>query len=65
MSFVITIGRYGGFYIGWGYVKRICLGWIAFDFYPKEIESIIMGVATNAKCQECGNVLIKNERVRI
>lgn len=38
MTFAITIGRFGGFYVYVGYVKRICVGWIAFDIYPKELE---------------------------
>ncbi|MCR6096887.1 hypothetical protein HXA31_20590 [Salipaludibacillus agaradhaerens] len=41
MTIAITIGKYGGFYISNGYVKRICLGWIAFDIYPRELEKII------------------------
>lgn len=38
MSFNITIGRYGGFYIHKGNTFRICLGWIAFTFMKMELE---------------------------
>jgi len=41
MTFTITIGKYGGFYVSFGYVKRICLGWIAFDLYPFELEEFL------------------------
>lgn len=41
MTIALTIGKYGGFYINFGYVKRICLGWVAFDIYPKELDDII------------------------
>lgn len=41
MTFTITIGKYAGFYINRGYVKRICLGWIAFDFHPYDLDQIL------------------------
>lgn len=31
MTFAITVGKYGGFYVNYGYVKRICIGWIAIE----------------------------------
>lgn len=44
MSLVINIGKYGGFYIHWGYTKRICLGWIALTVYPFDIDKKLKGV---------------------
>gem|GEM_PF-5994732 len=36
MSFLISIGRWGGIYWSSGYTKRLCLGWIAFTFIPMD-----------------------------
>lgn len=41
MTFAITIGKYAGFWVNFGYMKRICLGWIAIDFYPFEIDEVM------------------------
>lgn len=44
MTFAITIGKYGGFYVNFGKVSgmyRICLGWIAIDFYRFEIDEVM------------------------
>lgn len=35
MTFMINIGRYGGFYAKAG---RICLGWIAFSLMPYDLD---------------------------
>jgi len=32
--FVISIGKYGGFYWHKGASLRLCLGWVAFTFLP-------------------------------
>lgn len=40
MTITISIGKYGGFYIHNGFTKRICLGWIAFTYIPKDIDDI-------------------------
>jgi hypothetical protein len=37
-SFVISWGRYGGFYWSHDYCTRLCLGWIAFTFYPFDFD---------------------------
>jgi len=34
----ISWGSYGGFYTTSGYTKRICLGWVAFTYYPDDID---------------------------
>ena len=38
MTISITFGRYGGFYIYWGYTKRICLGWMAITLFPFDLD---------------------------
>lgn len=45
-TIAVAWGRYGGF--GWysGYTKRICLGWIAFYYFPEEIEDILNDLTT-------------------
>lgn len=35
MTFMISIGQYGGFYWIGG---RICLGWVAFTYLPFDID---------------------------
>jgi hypothetical protein len=39
LSFTLVIGKYGGFHIFCKHYFRICLGWIAFNIYPIDIES--------------------------
>ncbi len=39
-SFCISWGRYGGFYIYNNYTIRICLGWLAFTYFPDDIDEI-------------------------
>jgi len=41
ISIMVTIGKYGGFYIHNGYTKRICLGWIALTYMPCDLMGII------------------------
>jgi len=41
MSLIISIGKYGGFYFFNGYTKRVCLGWIAVTYIPKDIDKIL------------------------
>ena len=41
ITFVITVGKYAGFYVNFGHVKRICLGWIAFDVHPYDLDFIL------------------------
>ncbi len=35
MTFMISIGRYGGFYMHSG---RLCLGWVAFTYLAFDID---------------------------
>lgn len=34
MSFVVSLGSYGGFYWYSGFSKRLVLGWVYFTFFP-------------------------------
>lgn len=38
MTFSISIGRWGGFYWHRDYTARLCLGWVAFTFFPFDID---------------------------
>lgn len=37
-SIIFSVGSWGGFYLHWGFSKRICLGWVAFTFVPRDID---------------------------
>lgn len=39
-SLIFSVGKYGGFYIHWGYMKRICIGWFAFTIVPCDIDDL-------------------------
>jgi hypothetical protein len=30
----LSVGAWGGFYVHFGYLKRICFGWVALTFVP-------------------------------
>lgn len=38
MSISLSIGRWGGFYLHRGYTVRLCLGWVAFTWYPFDLD---------------------------
>ena len=40
MSVVFSVGKWGGFYVFFGYTKRVCLGWFAITFFPRDIDEI-------------------------
>ncbi len=40
-SLVFSWGKYGGFYFFRGYTKRLCLGWIAFTYIPKDLNEVL------------------------
>lgn len=44
-SFVVSVGRYGGFYWRRAYCIRLCLGWIAFTFLPFDFDDLAAAVA--------------------
>lgn len=41
MSFVVSIGKWGGFYFLRGYTTRLCLGWLALTFIPRDFDPLI------------------------
>jgi hypothetical protein len=58
MTFIISIGKYGGFYI---HSHRVCLGWIAFTFYKFDIDISLKRLIDHWKfevkqCKECNDV---------
>ncbi len=38
MSFIVSFGKYGGFYFRRDYATRLCLGWLALTFLPCDID---------------------------
>lgn len=42
MTFAISFGKYGGFYYSGGSVsKRLCLGWVAFTYFNRDLDDIL------------------------
>jgi len=55
MTFMINIGKYGGFYILNKTSFRVCLGWIAFTFIPFDIDDFIKSLTDKiAKIEKAG-----------
>lgn len=42
MTFILSIGRWGGVYVSWGWSKRICLGWVALTVIPSDIDKLLV-----------------------
>lgn len=42
MSFVISFGRWGGFYFMRGFQTRVCLGWVALTYIPMDYDEVII-----------------------
>ena len=40
-TIALSWGQYGGFYFHSGYTKRLCLGYLAITYFPKEIDDIV------------------------
>lgn len=38
-TITISVGEYGGFYVVNQYCFRVCLGWIAFTYWPFDIDN--------------------------
>lgn len=41
MTIAISFGAYGGFYFYRGYSIRICLGWVALTYLPRDLDTIL------------------------
>jgi hypothetical protein len=44
MSIILSFGKWGGVYVSRGYSWRICLGWMAITFIPRDIDDVLDGV---------------------
>lgn len=44
MTFLITIGKFGGFYVSFRGEVRLCLGWIAFTVFPFDLETRLLEI---------------------
>ena len=40
-SFIISWGKYGGWYWHNKFTKRLCLGWLAITFIPMDIDDVL------------------------
>jgi hypothetical protein len=40
VTFCISFGRWGGFYLHRDYTTRICLGWVALTFFPCDLDRL-------------------------
>lgn len=40
MTVAISFGKYGGFYFSRGYTTRLCIGWVAITYFPRDIDTI-------------------------
>jgi len=41
MTFTVSFGKWAGFYIFKGYSFRVCLGFVAFTYFPIDIDEIL------------------------
>lgn len=65
MGILISIGRYGGFYISLNsFGKRIYLGWVAVTFYPVDGDQLILAASNwmtiEKSIKENGHATLKN-----
>lgn len=51
-SVIVSVGRYGGFYVHRGHTLRICLGWIALTVVPFDIDRVFQEGLAAIKAQE-------------
>lgn len=49
MSFIISFGKWGGFYFQRGWCVRLCLGFVAFTFMPKDIDEVLSNLLARIK----------------
>ena len=42
--FIISFGRYGGFYFLKEYTICLCLGWVSITYIPDDIDNLINGL---------------------
>lgn len=44
MTLALSIGKWGGFYLHRGHTLRLCLGWIAVTFIPRDLDELLQKV---------------------
>lgn len=55
MSFIISFGKYGGFYYHSDYHTRICLGWVAFTYLPEDYDDMLSRILSQTSEGEAIN----------
>ena len=53
MTFMIAVGKWGGIYFINGFLKRLCIGWVALTFIPVDEGDFLS--AMNAATEKPGN----------
>ena len=61
MTFMLSFGKWGGFYWYRGFGRRLCLGWLVLTWLPADIDDCLAGVgielnrlrAIEAAIREC------------
>jgi hypothetical protein len=49
LTVYIAIGQYGGFYVNTNFGLRICLGHVAINIMPTDIEKLLMHMMVKAE----------------
>jgi len=47
--FIISIGKWGGFYFHRGYATRLCLGFIAITLLPEDLDNLLARLTAKNK----------------
>lgn len=48
-TLLVSIGRYGGFYVHRGYTWRLCIGWVALTAIPRDDEWVLKAILRGAR----------------
>ena len=62
MTFAISIGEWGGFYVSLTGSWRICLGWIAFTIFPWDIDETLALLVTKVDELTVDNEQLQKDR---
>jgi hypothetical protein len=41
IGLLLSVGRWAGVYVHWGYTKRLCLGWFALTLFPCDPDALL------------------------
>ena len=47
-TFALSWGAWGGFYFRRNYSTRLCLGWVALTYFPRDLDFMLQGLADTA-----------------